>query len=146
MSKSSMTFDIRPYEGVGKLYFGMDSVEIKKVLGEPSNTFFKTPLDTLETERYENENLFIYYKEPSNIEAIEFYPPSQVVFDGIKLFELSYEALKTFLLKLDSELEIEVDGLTSYKLGIGAYAPNADDDSSLAVESIIVFEKGYYEE
>jgi hypothetical protein len=141
-----MTFDIRPYEGAGKLYFGMTSVEVRKVLGEPSNTFFKTSSDTLETERYEHDNLFIYYKEPSNIEAIEFYSPSQVIFDGIKLFELSYEALKTLLLKLDSELEIEVDGLTSYKLGIGAYAPNADEDGSLAVESIIIFEKGYYEE
>jgi len=141
-----MVFEIKPYEGVGKLHFGMSSLEVKAVLGEPSDTFFKTPLDTVETEHYEKGNLFIYYKESNNIEAIEFYSPAQVQFEDIQLFELSYEALKTFLLKFDPALEIEVDGSTSYKLGIEAYAPNADEDNILAVESIIIFESGYYEQ
>jgi hypothetical protein len=141
-----MRFEIRPYEGAGKLHFGMRALEVKGLLGEASDSFFKLPSDILASEQYETENLFIYYKEPGNVEAIEFYPPAKVFLESTELFSLSYEELKTLLLTLDPELEVEVDSLTSYRLGIGAYTPNAEEDSPLPAESIIAFEKGYYEE
>jgi len=45
----------------------------------------------------------------------------------------------------DSDIEQTDDSLTSYKLGIGVYAPDADENPNLPPESVIAFEKGYYD-
>lgn len=45
----------------------------------------------------------------------------------------------------DSDIEETDDGLTSYKLGIGIYAPDVDEKPSLTPESVIAFAKDYYD-
>ena len=140
-----MIFEISPYVGAGKISFGMSPLQVKEILDDTPSSFLKVTSDSTSSEHYERESLFIYYKEPLMVEAIEFYSPANIVFKYKRLLELSYTELKGFLLNLDPELEIEADSLTSYKLGIGAYTSNADEDTSLSVESIIVFEKDYYE-
>lgn len=79
------------------------------------------------------------------MEAIEFVYPAKVELFEYKLFELSYDKIKTVLFNYDKELEKDMDGLTSYELGVGIYAPSSMKNRNPQVESIIVFNAFYYD-
>lgn len=89
--------------------------------------------------------MFVYYKHPGVVEAIEFTFPAVAEFENKNLLELSFKDLKSFISAKERGLKIEFDSLTSEMLGLGAYVPDADDNTSLPAESIIVFENGYYD-
>ncbi|MEC0264531.1 hypothetical protein [Paenibacillus anseongense] len=58
--------------------------------------------------------------------------------NGIRFIEA-----KQWLKQFDNSLEEDVVGVTSYKLGIGLYAPDYDEDEEpeALVEAVIVFKK-----
>ena len=140
-----MSFLITSYVGAGNIKFGMTSGEVRFLLGKNFKAFKRTPSSELPCDFYESLGVFVYYKLPGIVAAIEFSDPAEPEFSGEKLFHLSFDELKRSLLVRDKKLEIAVDSLISYSLGIGAYAPDADEDSSLPAESVIAFEKGYYD-
>lgn len=119
--------------------------EVRSVVGVEYTSFKRTSSADLPCDYFEPKEIFVYYKLPGVVEAIEFAPPANPTFDGANLLELSFDKLKEFLRKYDSELEVEEDSLTSYCLGVGAYASNAIEDPNSPPESIIVFEQGYYD-
>ncbi len=88
--------------------------------------------------------VFVYYKTPGEAEAVEFTIPARLMFEGIDLLGLPFDELTSLLQKRDQNLEVEPDGLTSYELCIGAYAPSVEEEPTAKPESIIVFEKGYF--
>lgn len=139
-----MSFLISTFVGAGSINFGMSPIEVRALLGGSFKSFKRTPNAEYPCDYYESLGVFVYYKLPGVVEAVEFAEPADPEFDGRSLFKLSFDDLKAMLLGKDKSLEIESDSLTSYKLGIGAYAPDADEDSSLPAESIIAFEDGYY--
>lgn len=140
-----MSFPIVSFKGAGVIDFGMTRDQVRKLLGGDFCSKKRTTMDDLPFDFYETLGVFIYYKLPGEVEAIEFTSPASTEFDNQNLFALSYSDFKKFLIAKDPNLEIEPDSLTSYSLGIGAYTPDADEDPSLPVESVIVFEKGYYD-
>lgn len=140
-----MSFPIVSYKGAGVIEFGMTREQVRKLLGGDFYSKKRTTMDDLPYDRFESLGIFVYYKLPGEVEAIEFISPASPVFDNQNLLALSYNDFKKFLIAKDPNLEIEIDSLTSYSLGIGAYTPDADEDPSWPVESVIVFEKGYYD-
>ncbi len=141
-----MIFNIKPYHSVGNIELGMTRDNIRDILGTTYKSFKRNQFDEMPCDHFDALGFFVYYKTSGTVEALEFYPPVKLFFKEKSLFDLSYSELKEFLLQKDPDLDIEEDySLTSYKLGIGVYTPNADEDPSLPVESIIVFEKNYYE-
>lgn len=138
-----MNFLIEPYEGIGDIRLGMTSSEIQEIMSDKPRKFKKNQNDVYDTDAY--EMFYIYYKKPGICEAIEFIKPSKISFNGIMLLEKSFDELKKFFMSLDENIEYEETGLTSYKFGIGIYAPFAISEPLELVESIIVFEKGYYD-
>lgn len=138
-----MEFLIEPYVGVGTIKLGMNQKDIQEVLNEEPRRFRKFQDDEYETEAY--EYFYVYYKNPGICEAIEFFNPAKVILNGITLLELPYKDIEEYFLKIDKDVEIEETGLTSYKYGVGIYAPYALDEPLEKAEGVIVFEKGYYE-
>jgi hypothetical protein len=63
----------------------------------------------------------------------------------LTLFNVSYESAEEQIAEWDDKLEKTNTGFTSYKFGVGAYAPNKDDSPNEMIESVIVFRKGYYD-
>ena len=62
------------------------------------------------------------------------------------LLAMPYSEIKDLILQHDSTaVEEEIGSMFSYKLGIGTYAPIADEEPHNSVESIILFTRGYYE-
>jgi hypothetical protein len=138
-----MKFSIESYIGVGKILLGMTSQQIEDILSEKPRKFKKFRDDEFETDAF--DMCYVYYKSPGICEAIEFFKPVIVTFSGINLMEKSYADVKNLFLSMDEDTECEDSGLTSYKYGIGIYAPFATDEPSEPAEGVIIFEKGYYD-
>lgn len=139
-----MIFTIDPKIGANFLEFGISSGRVHDLLKEGYTSFKRTPAAKFPCDYYQDVGLFIYYDKLHLMEAIEFTYPAKVKLFEHKLFELSYDEIKTILLNYDKNLEIELDGLTSYQLGVGVYAPSAMRNKNSKVESIIIFNEYYY--
>ena len=140
-----MSLLITPLKGVGSIKFGMTPSEARKKIDGEYKSFKRTPTSELPCDYFELHGVFIYYKLPGVVEAIEFSDPSSPTLENEELLKMSFIKLKEFLYNRDPELEVEDDSLTSYKLGIGAYASNAVENPDSLIESVIAFEKGYYD-
>ena len=55
-----------------------------------------------------------------------------------------YKSVKTEFLELDTDIEFDECGFTSYKYGLGVYVSNADDVEAI-IEGVIVFRREYYD-
>lgn len=139
-----MKFQISPFMGAGELRLGMTPDQVRSVLGVEYRSFKRTPSTTYPHDYFTSLGVFAYYKAPGLLEAIEFTAPAEPIYKGKNLLNLPYVDLTRFLQSDDQDLEIKVDVLTSYRLGIGAWCPDAADDPSQPAETIIIFEKGYY--
>jgi hypothetical protein len=139
------SFEIGSYQGILNCRFGMDTSQIRQVLGAPSKTFKKAPTSVYPTDAFDNLGVHVFYKEPGVCEAIEMFSPAQPTFQNRQLLGQPFNQLRDWLRSLDSEVEIDKVGLTSYQFGFGLYAPFAGDEPDGIVEAVIVFERGYYD-
>lgn len=121
----------------------MTSQQIENILRIKPRKFKKFEDDEFETDAF--DMCYVYYKDPGVCEAIEFFKPAIVTLNGTNLIGESYKDVKNLFLMLDEETEYEDTGLTSYKYGVGIYAPFAEDDPLEPVEGVIIFENGYYD-
>lgn len=88
---------------------------------------------------------YISYKKPYIVEPVQFAydTPIKVSYKGENLFN-PFNELKLFLEKDDPEVETGHEGMTSHKLGIGAWYPHLADDPEAISEAVIIFEEEYY--
>jgi hypothetical protein len=89
--------------------------------------------------------VFAYYDKHGRLEAVEFAPPANPMLDGVELLRISHETVMSTLRAKDPVLEQDRDGALSHAVGIGLYAPTAEDDPTKPCESIIAFRPGYYD-
>lgn len=136
--------ELKPRKGTDRLSFGDTRASTRAVLGASYESFKRTPTAELPCDAYEEGSVFLYFRKPDILEAIEFASPARPTLNGRALLDMSYEELKNFIVRLDPKAEFEPDGLTSIELGLGVYAPEAGDDGA-EVESIMVFQDGYYD-
>lgn len=139
-----MVFQIKPFVGAGDIRFGMTPDEVRDLLGVGYESFKRTPAATLPLDYFLSLGVFVNYKDPGIVEAVEFIAPAAPIYKNRNLLTLTYVDLRKFLHENDSSLEIEPDGLTANKLGIGAWFPDAVDEPDKPAETVIVFEENYY--
>jgi hypothetical protein len=139
-----MNFEIQPYVGAGIIKFGMSQSTIRQLMLGNDVQDFKRNSNSI-SDYYEKAGLFIYYDKNKIVEAIEFHQPATVVLGGICLFSIKALDAYSLIYSLDNNVVNDNDGLTSFTLGVGFYAPHYNDNSSLPLESIIVFRQGYYD-
>ena len=139
-----MDFEIKPLQGVDSLRFGMQVEEVRRVLGRNFKSFKKTSDSAFPCDYFAGIEVFAYYKLPGVLEALEFAEPANPIFNGKRLIGVVAGDVKKILEAVDQSLEIDSAGIISHQLGIGVYAPGWDEDITQEVESVIVFEEGYY--
>lgn len=139
-----MSFEIEPYVSAGPLKFGMTRKSVRRLLGGKVTTF-KQPRDEEPVDAFDGRGIQAYYRSPGVLEAIEFGDAATPTYLGRTLLGRPYEELKTWFQSLDPGVEEDDAGLTSYKLGIGLYAPQAEKAPENPVEGVIAFERGYYD-
>ena len=141
-----LNLKVNPLVSVGPIQFGMKRsvarnavgyafVELKRYKDEPyPEDFFKELW------------MRIGYKIHFLVETVEFIhgTPLTISYKNENLFK-PFNELKSFLEKDDLELETDHEGITSHKLGIGAWYPHLAEEPENLPESIIFFEEGYYQ-
>ncbi len=138
-----MRLDIDPFIGVGKIKFGMSQKNIRVLLNSKCKSFMKTPNADYETDVFPDLGFSVYYNKLGYCKAVEFFPSGNVVYKDIELFRKDFTELLEYF-KKETEVEIDVDGLTMNKIGIGIYAPGHNEDAYCYPEGVIAFEEGYY--
>lgn len=141
-----MQIVIQSYKGFNEVKFGQTREQIRSLIDDHVNIFFRTKESKSATDSFDNLGIFVNYDDSDCCEAFEFARPAEPFFLEINLFELSYTDLLNWFKKIDHNI-IEFDvGFTSYKFGIGIYAPEKEDNPNLHCEGVIIFRKGYYDE
>ncbi len=140
-----MNYNIKPYKQAGKIEFGMHSSEVRKILACKFSSFLRTPFAKIPCDFFEELGLFIYYKQGGLVEAIEFTLPANPIFDGTNLLNLSFLEAMGILNQNEHEIEFENESFINHDLGIGVFGLNQYECKDFDIESIIVFEDGYYD-
>jgi hypothetical protein len=139
-----MKFDIRSYEGVGPIRFGMTPSKVRAALGMEFENFRRGGPETYPCDYYKGLQCFVYYDDKHGlVDAVEFAEPAQPTLNGLNLLGLPFADMITRIRELDADVAVENDGFTSLHLGVGGYAPN-QDEPELPSETIIVFVRDYY--
>ena len=140
-----MSLIIKTYEGVGDIKFG-DSVEtVRKILNSRYKSFKKTPMSEFPTDAFEDLGMHIYYKKSGLCEAIEMFEPANPSINHYEIIGEKFNEVMNWISQQDKKIDIDENGLTSFKLGIGIYAPGHEEDENAKVEAVIAFETGYYD-
>jgi hypothetical protein len=139
-----MDFEVFPKMGVGSLKFGMTMDDVRKAMDLPFKSISKT--DTgVPTDSFLENSVHVFYKQPGTCEAIEIFAPLRVLLHGVNLLGEPYDKVKSFLARLDAQLDEDNAGLISRELGVSIYAPWHSQRPNSPTESVIAFEDGYYE-
>jgi hypothetical protein len=136
---------IVPYTSAGPIRLGMTIEEVRRTLGTPF-TSFRRGDEAVPNDAFDSEGIYVYYREPGVVEAIELAPPARAILKNTEPLGKPYREISSFIKSLDPGAEEDGAGLTSLQLGVGLYAPSAQKEPQLPVESVIVFERGYYSE
>jgi hypothetical protein len=139
-----MQLAIMPYESAGPIRFGMAREAVRKTVGLPYSTFRKSPESKTTSDAFDDEGIYIYYRESETVEAVEMALPARPTLEGVELLGRPYRDVSAFIKSLDSGTQEDDAGLTSFALGIGLYAPSAAKEPVEPVESVIAFDKDYY--
>jgi hypothetical protein len=138
-----MSYCIKSYKGIEDISFGESIETVHDKVGAPLEEFYRGPDNTCFTNVY--PDYMVYYKDSKYVEAIEFYGDIDVEIEGINIGSSKFDSLLEAFSKEDHQIIVDEDGFTSEKFGFGVYCPSWRDSDDLEVESVIVFEKGYYE-
>jgi len=135
---------IKPFTGVGNLLFADARTEIRnKVNGNFEPVVKKFGAVGENYDYFPLAGFFVYYNQHGYVNAFEFFD-SKPQFNEMDLLSMPYKQLVTLFFEFDNELQIEYNGFTSNKYGIGGGTNDDPDDDKAMPESIIVFRKGYY--
>ena len=129
-----MELILNPYEGIGNIKIGMTKEEISTILNIIPETFEKSEGEFVDDFKL----MHVYYNNQHKSIAFEIFPEIEVKFNKINLTKGKIENLKEVFQEYDRDIEIDEYGFTSYKYGFNIYGDSED------VESLFVFENGYY--
>ena len=134
-----------PLSGIGPIQFGMKRSDVRSSLSVKYDEFQRSNANLTE-DYFEAYEIFVRYKQSSTVQNVEVScdPPLTISYKNENLFK-PFNELKSFLEKDDPELETDHEGITSHKLGIGAWYPHLAEEPENLPESIILFEEGYYQ-
>jgi len=135
-----MTMEIKSFEGVGDLRFGMTRAQVRAVLGSRFRSLKKTPSSEHEHDSFFEAGFQVFYDQNGLCEAIEMGKPANPTFGGELIIGNPYSDARDLLLMADPELTEDDSGLVSEKTGIALYAPKPWENPP--VEGVYIFPRG----
>lgn len=140
-------YAVDPGIGAGELRFGMSRQDVYGILGNPSWRREPNEFTPMTSEQFSPRCCFVDFDPRGRCCAIEFYPDARVTLEGRNIMAMTYDDLVIHLRSKGVSFKERGDGLRADELGIACWAPQiSDPDCSHApVESLVVYERGYYE-
>lgn len=138
--------NIIPFTSVGEIYFLDSRKDIQRKLNSPFISGVKEFEEIKDFyDHFTEKGLLVYYDKFDMVTAFEFFK-GDILFKDVSLFQQSYKYLFHLFSGLDPNLTVDFTGFTSEKFGIAIYAPESIDETSVKVQSVFIFRKGYYDE
>ena len=140
-----MNFEVESFVGVGPIKLCMSRKDVQKIMaGNDVEDFKRSSSSELPSDYYCDVGVFVYYDNSECVAALEFHEPAHLLFHGNEILKMPAEMAYRLISGLDTEVEIDGDGVTSFNLGVGFYAPNYEENPKAPIESMMVFRKDYY--
>lgn len=140
-----MEFHIAPLIGANSIRFGMTPSDIQRIVKKDPEKF-RRGKEINPSDFYVEDGFFCYYDDSEGLlEALEFASGCTVIIDGVDLFKLTFGAAVNSLRKIDPDIVVEGDSITSHLLSLGVWSPLAYEDENEPLESILVGRPGYYD-
>jgi hypothetical protein len=140
MIKEGVSMKIIPYTSVGSLKLNATSRQISSELNEEPDRFQKNLEDTTLSDHYKKSGVLVYYKENGQCDSIELTEGTEPEINGIHFLNMTKKKAKKAIFELDAQTIDLDDTFISKKLGVSLYLPYNK------VETVMVFERGYYDE
>src|SRR6266480_1366133 len=131
-----LKLEIRPFEGLGDLRFGMSRRDVRTLLGQEFRSFKKTPLADSLTDAYTQFGLHLYYDGQDRLELVEAFQPCVPIFRGVELLGPRKVVLEGLREAGVGSPRRDADGELFHDLGFGLYSPGD------MVEGVSVYRKG----
>ncbi|MCW1429590.1 hypothetical protein OLX23_10825 [Novosphingobium sp. JCM 18896] len=100
--------------------------------------------DFLPTDSYQDLGFFCHFTSGGFLEAMDFFPPSRPMLEGVELIGMPVEEGTLLLKRLDPAVAIDSDGVTSDRLSLGFREDMEADEDDPRVGSFFVGRLGYY--
>ena len=136
-----MDLEIFPHIGVGNIRFNMPRDEVQKRIKGP----FRTVRTSTLRDYYHDIGVFCGYDSADLLEYMEFASPARPVIAGMEFLGLPFREAFDMLRVLDSTVEADNNGATSFRFGVGMWNPAGKKNLEEPVETVIAFRPGYYD-
>jgi hypothetical protein len=118
---AALPWEIRPFEGVGPLSFGMKRNEVRSTVREEPRPFRKALSEGKLTDAYEKPIFHAHFDDADCLEFVEFGEPSAVTLNGQRIFALEPTTAEKYIRLFDHELSVDDEGFDSFSLGITVF-------------------------
>ena len=140
-----MHADILPNRGAGTLAFGMSKSEVRRALGDPSKEFVRSQYSPCVEWDYQSLGINVIFDRSGTCAGIMFVRPSDPRLDGFSLLGTGAARAWIAIRRLDASAKVEDGSLTSTRLGVSVYAPDAEDEPKEPAHSVLVFRSDYFD-
>src|SRR5262245_38903685 len=122
---SDIRWEIRPFEGVGPVLFGMTRQEVQAALGRNPRAFRKVPSEKQLTDVYDTIGLYAYFDDDDRLEYVELTDLRVLSLYGESLFGPLMKAVENRMRAFDVDVVPNDEGFDCFGIGISVYAPSA---------------------
>jgi hypothetical protein len=134
---------ILPNEGVSAIRFGISRAVVRDILSD-SHPRLKETDSPVPADYFVERGVIVHYDAGEIVEAVEMAQPSDPTFFSQALIGQPFDRMVDWFRSIDPGLAVDDSGLTSFRFGVGLYAPHAAKSPRDPVEGVIVFRPGYY--
>jgi hypothetical protein len=138
-----MTTTVRPNDGAGAITFGMTREQVRRLLSDEAARVKATD-SVVPADYFAQRGMIVHYTDDGLVEAVELGSLAEPEVFGEPIVGRPFDEVLTWLRSHDPRVEVDESGFTSFRFGIGAYAPHASKSASDPIEGVIVFRPGYY--
>lgn len=139
-----MTTLVRPNEGAGLVSFGMTHDEVCALFADEMPR--QKQADTaFPSDYFARHGIIVHYDDDGVVEAVELGQAAAPMFLDRSIVGKPFDEIVKWLRVHDPRVEVDDAGVTSYRFGVGMYAPHASKSPAEPVEGLIVFRPGYYD-
>ena len=126
-------WELIPLKSIGKVEFGMDRDEGRRLLGDNYTEFKKSKFSKNTADDY--EKFHVFYTSNNKVDAVEFFEGIEIMLDGKVIFPITLDKIERSI----PDIVREGDSFTNVKKSIGF------EVESGKAESILVGSEGYFE-
>jgi hypothetical protein len=150
-----MNFEIKSYQSVGSIYFGMTRSEVRQLINDSFSDIEFSPTPELPddlsieeinlVDNFDALDIQVVYdsKSPYACIAVILYDSTNPVLNGRNLFDYPIEDLKRWMELIDNSFKVNLEAIDFYGLGISLCTDDYDIFKYEPPKSIAVFSKEY---